>query len=182
MDNAVKSFKKSVELDSKNRLAIFELGVISEQKKNYDDAIEYYTESLRIKNDSQIYENLGACYIKKGNYEMAYASLTKAMLLNPNKYEIYNNLGAVLERSGNFDGAAQVLEIAIKLNPKNVSGFYNLGIALDKKGDFINAIKNYEKAIELKHNKSEDIKKRISQMKDFMKKSPNYKYSFNVGG
>ena len=181
-ENAIKSLNKAVELDSKHRLAFFELGIISEQKQNYDDAIKYYTESLRIKNDGEIYENLGVCYFRKENYEHAYANLMKAALLNPNKHTIYNSLGAVLERSGKLDGAVQVLEIAIKLNPQNVSGFYNLGIALDKKGDFINAIKNYEKAIELKHNKSEEIKKRISQMKDFMKKSPNYKYSFNVGG
>ena len=181
-ENAVKSLKKAVELDSKHRLAFFELGIINEQKKNYDDAIKYYTESLRIKNDSNAYENLGVCYLKKGNIENAYANLKKAMLLNPNKYSIYNNLGAVLERNGNYDGAAQVLEIAIKLNPNNVVGFYNLGITLDKKGDLINAIKNYEKAIELRHNKSDEIKKRISQLKDFIKKSPNYKYSFKVGG
>ncbi len=181
-ENAVKSLKKAVELDSKHRLAFFELGIMNEQKKNYDDAIKYYTESLRIKNDSDAYENLGVCYLKKGNIENAYANLTKAMLLNQNKYTIYNNLGAVLERNGNYDGAAQVLEIAIKLNPNNVVGFYNLGIALDKKGDLINAIKNYEKAIELGHNKSDEIKKRISQIKDFIKKSPNYKYSLKVGG
>ena len=181
-ENAMESLKKALELDSKHRLAFFELGIISEQKKNYDDAIRYYTESLRIKNDSVAYENLGVCYFKKADYEHAYANLMKAALLNPNKHTMYNSLGAVLERSGNLDGAAQVLEIAVKLNPLNVTGFYNLGIALDKKGDFINAIKNYEKAIELKHNKSDEIKKRISQMKDFMKKSPNYKYSFNMGG
>ena len=182
LGNAEKSLKKAVELDSKHRLALFELGIINEQQKNYDDAIKYYTDSLRIKNDSEAYQNLGVCYFKKEKYPEAYANLTKAMLLNPNKYTIYNSLGAVLERSGNLDGAVQVLTIAVKLNPQNVIGFYNLGIALDKKGNFINAIKNYEKAVELKHIKSDEIKKRISQLKDFIKKSPNYKYSFNVGG
>ena len=180
--NAVKSLTKAVELDSKHRLALFELGIINEQQKNYDDAIKYYTESLRVKNDSEAYQNLGVCYLKKTMYKEAYSNLTKALLLNPNKYTIYNSLGAVLEKIGNYESAIQMLGIGIKLNPQNVVGFYNLGIALDKKGDLLNAIKNYEKAVELKHNKSEEIKKRISAIKDFIKKSPNYKYSFNVGG
>ncbi len=180
--NAVKSLQKAVDLDSKHRLALFELGVINEQQKNYDDAIKYYTESLRVKNDSEAYQNLGVCYMKKEMYKEAYTNFTKAMLLNPNKYTVYNNLGAVLEKIGNYDSAIQMLEISIKLNPNNVIGFYNLGIALDKKGNLVNALKNYEKAVELKHNKSDEIKKRISAIKDFIKKSPNYKYSFNVGG
>jgi len=181
-ENAVKSLQKAVELDSKHRLALFELGIINEQKKNYDDAIKYYTESLRVKNDSEAYQNLGVCYMKKEDYKKAYSNFTKAMMLNPNKYTIYNNLGAVLEKVGNYDSAIQMLGIGVKLNPSNVIGFYNLGIALDKKGDLVSAIKIYEKAVELKHAKSDEIKKRISAIKDFIKKSPNYKYSLNVGG
>ena len=180
--NAVKSFQKAVELDSKHRLALFELGVINEQQKNYDDAIKYYTESLRVKNDSEAYQNLGVCYMKKEDYKKAYSNFTKAMMLNPNKYTIYNNLGAVLEKIGNYDSAIQMLGIGVKLNPNNVIGFYNLGIALDKKGDLVSAIKIYEKAVELKHAKSDEIKKRISHIQDFIKKNPKRRYSFNVGG
>ena len=180
--NAVKSLQKAVELDSKHRLALFELGVINEQQKNYDDAIKYYTESLRVKNDSEAYQNLGVCYMKKEDYKKAYSNFTKSMLLNPNKYTIYNNLGAVLEKIGNYDSAIQMLGIGVKLNPQNAIGFYNLGIALDKKGDLVSAIKVYEKAVELKHAKSDEIKKRISAIKDFIKKIPKHRYSFNVGG
>ena len=180
--NAVKSLQKAVELDSKHRIALLELAVISEQQKNYDDAINYYTESLRVKNDSEAYQNLGVCYMKKKDYKKAYSNFTKAMMLNPNKYTIYNNLGAVLEKVGNYDSAIQMLGIGVKLNPNNVIGFYNLGIALDKKGDLVSAIKIYEKAVELKHSKSDEIKKRISQIKDFIKKNPKHRYSFNVGG
>ena len=179
-ENAIKSLKKSVELDSKHRLAFFELGILNEQKENYDDAINYYIKSLRIKNDSEIYQNLGVCYLKKGNLKDAYANLTKAMILNPNKYTIYNSLGAVLEKSGNYNSAAQMLEIATKLNPKNTIGFYNLGIALDKKGDFENAIKAYEKAIELGHNKKDDIKRRINELKSYAG-NDKYNYSFKAG-
>jgi tetratricopeptide (TPR) repeat protein len=75
-----------------------------------------------------------------------------------------------------------MLEIATKLNPKNVIGFYNLGIALDKKGEFGKAIESYEKAVELGHKKSEEIKKRIKQLKGIIKSLPSYRYGFKVGG
>ena len=181
-DDAVKSFKKAIGMNPKHSMALYELGIIYERQKDYDEAIKNYTESLRIKENSEAFQNLGVCYLKKGMFKEAYANLVKAMLLNPNKYTIYNNLGAVLEKIGNYNNAVQMLEIATKLNPKNVIGFYNLGIALDRKKDFGNAIKNYEKAVELKHPKSEEIKKRISQLKAIISGMPSYKYGFNVGG
>ncbi|MBI2656448.1 tetratricopeptide repeat protein, partial [Candidatus Woesearchaeota archaeon] len=182
INESIKSFKKAIELNPKHSMALYELGVVCEQQKNYDEAIKNYTESLRIKENSEAFQNLGVCYLKKGMLKEAYRNLTKALLLNPNKYTIYNNLGAVMEKLGNYDSALQMLEISIKLNPKNAIGFYNLGISLDKKGDFGNAIKNYEKAVELGHLKSVEIKKRIKQLKGIIANMPRYKYGFNVGG
>ena len=181
-DNALKSFKKSIELNPKHSMALYESGIVYEQQKNYDEAIKSYTESLRIKENSEAFQSLGVCYLKKGMLKEAYRNLVKAMLLNPNKYTIYNNLGAVFEKLGNYESAVQMLEIGTKLNPNNTIGFYNLGIALDKKGDFGNAIPNYEKAVELGHKKSDEIKKRIKQLKTIIANVPSYKYGFKVGG
>ena len=163
-------------------MALYELGVIYEQQNNYDDAIKFYTDSLKIKENIEAFQSLGVCYLKNGMLKEAYRNLVKAMLLNPNKYTIYNNLGAVLEKIGNYDSAIQMLEIATKLNPKNTIGFYNLGVVLDKKGNFGEAIEAYEKAVELGHKKSEEIKKRIRQLKNIIANLPSYKYGFKVGG
>lgn len=179
---AIISFNKAVELNPRHSMALYELGVIYELQKNYDEAIKNYTESLRIKESSDSFQNLGVCYIKKGMLKEAYAKLVKAMLLDANNYNIYNNLGAVLEKSGNYDSAAQMLEIATKLNPKNTIGFYNLGIALDKSGNFAEALKAYEKAVELGHPKKDEIKKRISQIKAIISNATKYSYGFKVGG
>ncbi len=181
-DDAIGSFKKAIALNPKHSMALYELGVVYGQQKNYEDAIKSYTESLRIKENSEAFQNLGVCYLKKGMMKDAYRNLVKATLLNPNKYSIYNNLGAVLEKIGNYDSAVQMLEIGIKLNPNNAVGFYNLGIALDKKGDYSGALQAYEKAVELGHTKSEEIQKRINQLKVIIAGTPSYKYGFKVGG
>ena len=137
---------------------------------------------MRIKPGTEAFQNLGVCYLKKGMLKESYRNLTKALLLNPNKYTLYNNLGTVFEKLGNYESAVQMLEISIKLNPNNTIGFYNLGIALDKKGDFGKALQAYERAIGLGHSKSEDIKKRIKQIKTIIINTPAYKYGFKVGG
>ncbi len=180
-DDAIISFKKAIQLNPKHGNSYYEIGVINEQQKNLDDAIENYIESLKIKENSEALQNLGVCYLKKGMLKEAYESLMKAMLLNANKYTIYNNLGAVLERLENYDSAVQMLQVGIRLNPKNTIGFYNLGIVLDKKGDFANAVKAFEQAVQLGHRNSEEIKKRINQLKALIKDTPNYSYGFKVG-
>ena len=182
IENAIKSLKKAISLDQKHSMAYFELGVIYEKQKDYDKAIENYTESLRIKQDSEAFQSLGVCYLKKGMFKEAYRNLVRAMMLNPNKYTIYNNLGAALEKSGNYDNAINMLEISIKLNPDNVIGYYNLGIVFDKKGEFGRALPNYEKAVELNHPKKDEIKKRISQIKAIINNNSKYSYGFKVGG
>ena len=180
--DALGSFKKAVELDPKNSRALYEAGIVYEQQNDYDNAIKNYNESLMINEDSDAFQNLGVCYLKKGMPEEAYQNFIKAVILNPNKYTIYNNLGAVLEKLGNYESAIQMLNIGLKLNPNNVIGHYNLGVALDKKGDFEKAIKNYERAVELSHKKKEEINKRIEQLKAIISDTPKYGYSFKVGG
>ncbi|MBI1936359.1 glycosyltransferase [Candidatus Woesearchaeota archaeon] len=182
LEDAVKSLKKAVELSHGHGLALYELGVISERQKNYDDAINYYTESLRARNSSEAYHSLGVCYMKKGMHKEAYRNLVKAMMLNPNKHAIYNSLGAVLEKSGNLEDAAKMLEISIRLSPKNAVGHYNLAVVFDRKKDYENAIKNYEKAAELGHNKGEEIKKRVKHLRILIMNNPKYGYGFKVGG
>ena len=181
IDDALKSFKKSLELNQRNEMPIYELGVIYQHQKKYDEAIKNYEECIKINESSEAFQNLGVCYLKKGLFKEGYTNLFKAMLLNPNKFTIYNSLGAVLEKIGNYETAKQMLEIGIKLNPINTIGFYNLGIVLDKMGDYENAIINYEKAIELGHRKKEDINKRVEELKSILINHPKFHYSFKVG-
>jgi len=181
MEDAVKALKKAAELEPKHSRALFELGVVYEKQKNYNEAINSYTESLRIRNSNDAFKNLGICYSKIGDGKKAYANLTKAILISPNDYTIYNSLGSVLEKNGDFDTAAQMLELAIGLNPNNTIGYYNLGIVLDKKRDYANAMKNYEKAAELGHRNKEEIKKRIKELKGYIEHNPKYGFDFKIG-
>ena len=180
--NAIKSLSKAIELNARHSMAFYELGVIYGKQNDLDNAIKNYTESLKIKEDCEALMGLGVCCMKKGMLKEAYRNLTKAMLINPNKYSIYNNLGAVLEKLGNYESAAQMLEIATKLNPSNKIGFYNLGVVLDKKGDFEKALSAYSKAAELNHEKKSQIEKRIRQINAIIASNPNLSYNFKVGG
>tara|TARA_Y100000310_G_scaffold345753_1_gene469283 strand:+ start:1963 stop:3189 length:1227 start_codon:yes stop_codon:yes gene_type:complete len=179
---AIETFKKSIEHNPKHRLALFELGLIHEKSKDFVAAIDYYTKSLRIKNDSEIYFNLGVCYLKKGDLKLAYRNLTKSLLLNPNKYQIYNNIGLIHERNENFREAIKMLEIGTKLNPNNAIGFYNLGIVYEKTKDRKKAIESFEKAISCNYKNKSILKQKVIELKKAEENSTSYNYSFDMGG
>ena len=108
-------------------------------------------------------------------------NLTKAMIMNPNKFTIYNSLGAVLGDIGNYPAAVQTLRIGIKLNPANASGYYNLGIVYEKAKEYDSAVKSLEMALKLKHKNSEAIKKKIEELKILLVENPKFNYKFGVG-
>ncbi len=181
-ENAGASFKKALEFNQKDAKSLYELGIVSERKGNLAEAIKYYVDSVKIKEDADTLYSLGLCYIKINILPEAAKALGKALLVNPNKYAIYNALGSVLEKMGDWDSAISTLRFGIKLNPIYTVGYYNLGVVLDKRKDYENALKCYERAVELNHKNKDLIGKRIEELKEIIKNSVNYKgLSFNVG-
>ena len=177
---AEESLEKALSINPNHALALYELGVVKEKNNEIDKAIDYYTKSLREKEDAEAFFSLGSCYLKKGMLKEAYRNLIKSLVLSPNKYQTYNNLGAIHEKNSNFNEAIKVLEIGIKLNPYNAIGFYNLGVVYDKTGNKEKALECFEKAFELGHKNKELIGKKIKELKIAIENDYGYTYSFDL--
>jgi tetratricopeptide (TPR) repeat protein len=165
LDDAKRAFEQSLIKDPKNVTALLELGILSENKKKYDEAIKYYSECIKIKKSSTAYQKIGICLAKKGMLKEAKISLEEAISQSPNSYKLYNSLGSVLEKMGELGAAFKALKTSIKLNPNNKAAFYNIGIVLDKAGKNDIAIKSYEEAIKLGHQNKDNINERIEKLK-----------------
>lgn len=176
--DAVEAFKSALKRDNCHRMSLYELGIASEKAKDYDNAIEYYTKMLRVKEDAEGFFSLGVCNLKKGMLKEAKRNLTKSLLLNAYKAATYNNLGAVNEKMGNYHEAVKVLEIGMKIDPSNSIGAYNLGVAYSKMGNAKQALESFEKAVELGHKDSSKVRQMIKELKAISENMPNYTFSF----
>ena len=104
-------------------------GIEATQNDNLDDAIEYYTEVIRLDPaDIDIvagaYNNRGNAYGDRGDYDRAIDDYNKAIKRNPNA-DAYYNRGIVYGDKGDYDRAIDDYNKVIELNP-NYADAYNL--------------------------------------------------------
>ncbi|MCB9232513.1 MAG: CHAT domain-containing protein [Bacteroidia bacterium] len=118
------------------------LGAICVSKADYDQAIEYFQESIRIDKENNLevelpstQNNLGQAYYRKLNYKLAIEEFQKSLLWqrqNAGEKATYvktlNNLAIVWTDSGEYEMALKILEESLQISEKDAAGrLYTLG-------------------------------------------------------
>ena len=112
-------------------------------------------------NLSTFYNNRGAAYFDKRDFDHAIKDYNEAIRLNPKLAASFYGRGDSYDRKGDFDRAILDESEAIRLSPKFAYAYDARGRAHRNKGDFDQAIEDYSEAIRL---------------------SPNYALAFNNRG
>ncbi|MDE0424650.1 MAG: tetratricopeptide repeat protein [Candidatus Poribacteria bacterium] len=110
-------------------------GIEADQNDNPDDAIEYYTEVIRLDPPdafivSIAHSNRGVAYSKKGETERAIEDYDQTIRLNPESAAAYNNRGYAYRQKGEFKRAIEDYDRAIQIRSDNVLFYNNRAIAL----------------------------------------------------
>ena len=92
---AIKSFEKSINLNSEFFPSSYHLAITYEETGNYNLAIEVYEKLIKSYNVASlnlglVYNNLAALNLEIGNAESALDFLHKAILLNKNNFRIFS--------------------------------------------------------------------------------------------
>jgi tetratricopeptide (TPR) repeat protein len=97
--------------------------------------------------DAKFYNNRGAAYGEKGQYDQAISDFNKAIEINPRYNKAYNNRGIVYRLKGQYDQAISDFNKAIVINPLDAEAYNNLAwlFATAKAPGF----RNGKKAVEL---------------------------------
>jgi spermidine synthase len=149
-EEAIKYFKRAIELNPDNAEAHYNLGNALQIKGNTSEAISHYKKAIELKFESaQAHYNLGIALLTKGNTSEAILSYKKAIKLKPDYPEAHNNLGNALLKKGNTREAIFSFKKAIEIKPDYARAYNNLGSALIKKGNTSEAISHYKTAIKL---------------------------------
>ena len=131
-------------------------GLTCHSRKQYDKAIEHYSEALR-QNPRIVaaYTNRGVAYSDKGDFDRAIKDCNKAIDIDPDYAEAYINRGAAYSGKGDYDRAIADYTKAIELNPDFAEAYNNRGAAYQRKGDYDRAIRDCNKAIDIDSNYAE---------------------------
>lgn len=105
------------------------MGIISQIKGSYDEAIKWFKKGLEIKPaDYEFLGNLGSVYLIKGQLEEAENAYLEALKSEPGGFTagIYANLGIIALRKGEYKKAENNLKKAVELNPDLIEARLNL--------------------------------------------------------
>ena len=131
-----------------------------------------FTRAIDIKSDYfDAFNNLGAVYNLKKDYDKAYQNIKKAISLNPNNADAYNNLGTSALNLNKEDEAIAHYNKAISIDPKLIIAYSNLCGLFEKSNNLKEFENILEKTKELKLDQFDEIKfheaQLFSRKKDF---------------
>jgi tetratricopeptide (TPR) repeat protein len=98
--------------------------------KQYDRAIQEYTEAIRLapKDAALAYFNRGLSYEALGHDNNALQDFSAAVKLNPKSSDAFERRATVYFRMGLYDRAGSDYTAAVFLDPKNAAALYGRGI------------------------------------------------------
>ncbi|OGL44681.1 MAG: hypothetical protein A2161_16170 [Candidatus Schekmanbacteria bacterium RBG_13_48_7] len=163
LDKAEKHFQRAIKLNN-NVLGVarawLNCGQIYQDKKQFDDAMNCYEETIKIApNLYRAYNNLGAVYLAIKQPDKAIIQLSEAIKLEKYDPGVYQNLGNAYQQMGNFQEAITVYEKALNLANQNEEIRMNMVYAMNNwassflsNGNFDEAISRYKQAISINPN------------------------------
>ncbi|MFE9934463.1 tetratricopeptide repeat protein [Streptomyces sp. NPDC005533] len=116
LDGAEDTFTRVLTIEPDNKLAWYNLGVVSQQSGRPADALKAYDAVLKIdpKFTSAIFNQ--AMLLKTTNPDRAITLLKRAISLNPKAAKAYFQLGEALAKRGNGTGARDAYRHAILID------------------------------------------------------------------
>ncbi len=148
-DEAVRAFKKAIELAPDVAAFYDNLGVAYSARGDYAAAVSAHQRALSLDPTSaKACNNLGNAYLERGEEEKAMAAFEKAISLAPNFADAYANLASVYYNRGDFSRARSLLQKSLALDPDNLRARYNLGVMYGERGRSEAAIREFQAVLE----------------------------------
>ena len=151
------------------------LGIVCERRGKYDEALEYYTKALSIREKvygpehpliASCYNNIANIYNRKSEYLKALDHYNSALEISRNYYgednvdlsSIYNNMGVVYRRLGDNAKSMEYYRKALDLrlasygeeHPDVANCYHNIASSYERDGDYQKALEYYLKALNIR--------------------------------
>lgn len=151
LNDAMKEFKKAIDLDKSNAKAYNAAGVISIRQDKNKDAVTYFKKALEVdKAYSMAIDNLGTVDFAKGKFKEAEKKFNEALSYNTQNTTAMYHLAQVAMRKQDYATALNYLNDALALN-SNSPAIYNLmGKAYVAQGNEAAAVNAFRQSIVVK--------------------------------
>ena len=129
------------------------LGLVYEQSKNLEKAVECYKAVIKIDSkEIKAYLSLATLYKQDQKYDEAIKVYQQGLINNPSNHFILSNLGNLFYLQHKYEDAIICHQRAIKAKPDSHVVHFNFANTLLNAGKYSEAIEMYRKTIELNPN------------------------------
>ena len=150
IDNAVRYFRKNINLSSNPFHAYLELGTLFNNLDQYEEALDYYLKAYAIDPRHAILSfSIAVVYQNTDRLSDAISYYQKAIELESHNAAFHYRLGTAYSKSQNFTDAICCYQTVLELEPNSSAAYGDLGISylnLKKNDDAISCLK---RAVEL---------------------------------
>lgn len=124
--------------------------------------------------------NLAKAFYQKKAYRAAIVIIKKLFEASPGEIEYIEYLGVCYDQIKYIDDAIKVFEHGIIVHREYAQFYFNLGALYEKQKEWRKAIASFERAIQYNHSLKEQLKERVTMLKN-MAVGNHVKYTINVG-
>ena len=126
-EKALSMYKTATEKDNKNVDAFANLGRVEYTLKKYLEAETAFKSALSLKEDPELYKELGKVYYKKKNYDDVISTFNKYHAAGKGDYLTYYMLGKAYQLKDNNTEAINALKQSINLKSDYYSAHSTIG-------------------------------------------------------
>jgi tetratricopeptide (TPR) repeat protein len=139
-DEAIRNFRRALEMDPDYLVALVNLGNAYRQKKSWEEAKSVLRQAVEIKpEDAEANYGLGMVFAQLDDAERAYQYLQKALTARPAYPEALNNLGVLYLRTQRREQAESTFQESIRVAPAFDLAYLNLARLYALEGDSLKA-------------------------------------------
>ena len=118
LDEAIKAFKKAIDLNPFDADSFNNIGVAFQEKGKLEKATEAFNKATSLNpTHVEAFYNLGNSFDYQGKRDDAIKAFKKAISINPYHFKAYNNLGNVLKNQNKLDEAIKSYSKALSIKP-----------------------------------------------------------------
>ncbi|MBN1498904.1 MAG: tetratricopeptide repeat protein [Spirochaetes bacterium] len=150
ISSAVAEFSEVTASDASDKdkaTAYAYLGIIEDEKGNFNAALNFYKKALKYdKNNIFVLKSIAASYKNQGNFSEAEDYIDKAISNDSKNSDLYVMKGNILYLQKKFTDAIKAYQEAVLIKDDNPSALYNLAQSYMKTGNEVRAEEYYLRA------------------------------------
>jgi len=156
--NSETLFSRALEIYPESGLAHLNLGLYYRQIKDYDRALQVYSEGIQYSRGYlQLYANRSRILLDRGQADLALQDLNYCLSKNPNLVNALTNRGVAFAMKNKLDSALLDLTKASAMEPEDADILSNRGLVFFQMGKYADAIIDLKKYIVKKPEDADNI-------------------------